>query len=131
MARPGRRQVGVRQAASPPVLRLRLDPQTLPGSALAELKDLLAGFPGDAEVLIELRTTAGHRRLRLGEGFRVKRSAALHAELDALLGAALVAEEREVAPAPPPDAQPQAPPEAQPTPALPPADTAEPIAASA
>jgi hypothetical protein len=34
----------------------------------------------------------GHRRLKLGPSYRVSRSAGLHAELDALLGSALMAE---------------------------------------
>ncbi|HUZ28665.1 MAG TPA: DNA polymerase III subunit alpha [Solirubrobacteraceae bacterium] len=80
----------VRQAAPPPVLCLRLDARMLPASALSELKDLLAGCPGEAEVVVELQTSSGHRRLRLGQEFRVKRSAALHAELESLLGAAMV-----------------------------------------
>jgi hypothetical protein len=59
---------------------------------LGELKDLLSGFPGESEVVIELSTTVGHRRLKLGPSFRVSRSASLHAELDALLGFALISE---------------------------------------
>ncbi|MGA9857828.1 MAG: DNA polymerase III subunit alpha [Solirubrobacteraceae bacterium] len=79
-------------ALTPSALRLRLDATALPMSALTELKDLLAGFPGDSDVVIELSTTVGHRRLRLGPSFRVSRSASLHAELDALLGGALMPE---------------------------------------
>ncbi len=73
-------------------LRLRLDATALPGSALGELKELLAGFPGESDVVIEFRTTVGHRRLKLGPSYRVSRSAGLHAELDALLGSALIPE---------------------------------------
>ncbi len=90
----------IQRAAPPPVLRLCLDAKALPAAALGELKDLLAGFPGDAEVVIELQTSTGHRRLRLGQGFRVKRSAALHAELDALLGGAMAHGEVAGAPLP-------------------------------
>ncbi|MHB8656812.1 MAG: DNA polymerase III subunit alpha [Solirubrobacteraceae bacterium] len=72
-------------------LRLRLDASRLPATALAELRDVLAGFPGEADVVVELRTSAGERRLRLGREYRVARSAGLHAELDALLGGALIA----------------------------------------
>jgi DNA polymerase-3 subunit alpha len=75
----------------PESLRLRLDATALPASTLVELKDLLAGFPGEAEVVIELRTSDGQRRLKLGRDFRVSRTAALHAELDHLLGAAILA----------------------------------------
>ena len=42
--------------------------------------------------MIELRTSVGHRRLKLGPQFRVARTASLHAELDALLGHAILAE---------------------------------------
>jgi DNA polymerase III subunit alpha len=74
----------------PSALRLRLDAASLPGSALTELKELLSGFPGESEVVIELKSSVGTRCLRLGPGFRVGRSAALHAELDVLLGSAML-----------------------------------------
>jgi len=79
-------------AAPTPVLRLRLDATALPASALSELKDLLAAFPGESDVVIELSSSVGARRLKLGPEFRVARSAALHAELDSLLGRAMVSE---------------------------------------
>ena len=78
---------------APAALRLRLDATVLPGSILGELKDVLAGFPGESDVVIELSTTTGHRRLKLGPGFRVSRSASLHAELDSLLGAVILSED--------------------------------------
>ena len=78
------------QVLQPSALRLRLDATALPAAALGDLKELLAGFPGESDVVIELSTTVGHRRLRLGPSFRVERSAGLHAELDALLGKALL-----------------------------------------
>jgi DNA polymerase-3 subunit alpha len=77
---------------APSALKLRLDATALPATALMELKDLLAGFPGQSDVVIELSTTVGQRRLKLGPSFRVARSAGLHAELDALLGPALISE---------------------------------------
>jgi DNA polymerase-3 subunit alpha len=76
--------------APPSALRLRLDATALPATALGDLKDLLAGFPGEADVVIELSTSVGKRCLRLGPSFRVERNAGLHAELDALLGSALL-----------------------------------------
>jgi DNA polymerase-3 subunit alpha len=79
-------------ALTPAALRLRLDATALPATALGELKDLLAGFPGESDVVIELASTVGRRRLKLGPSFRVARSAGLHAELDALLGSALIPE---------------------------------------
>jgi len=83
-----------KQITAPNALRLRLDATTLPAAVLGELKDLLTGFPGDSDVVIELATSSGPRRLRLGPGFRVSRTAGLHAELDALLGASIVAGEQ-------------------------------------
>jgi DNA polymerase III subunit alpha len=76
----------------PTALRLRLDASALPATALGELKDVLAGFPGECDVVVELRTSCGDRRLRLGPDFRVARSVGLHAELDALLGGAIIGE---------------------------------------
>jgi DNA polymerase-3 subunit alpha len=75
---------------APSALRLRLDAAALPATAIGELKDLLSGFPGDSDVVIELSTSVGPRRLRLGPDFRVAHSAGLHAELDALLGVAIM-----------------------------------------
>ncbi|HEY2317254.1 MAG TPA: OB-fold nucleic acid binding domain-containing protein, partial [Solirubrobacteraceae bacterium] len=79
-------------ALTPAALKLRLDATALPASVLGELKELLSGFPGDSDVVIELSTTVGARRLKLGPSYRVSRSAGLHAELDALLGSALMPE---------------------------------------
>jgi DNA polymerase III subunit alpha len=75
---------------APSALRLRLDAAALPATALGELKDLLSGFPGESDVVIELSTSVGPRRLRLGPDFRVAHSAGLHAELDELLGGAIM-----------------------------------------
>ena len=80
--------------SAPEVLRLRLDASALPASVLGELRELLTGFPGESEVVIELCTSIGERRLKLGTRFRVERNASLHAELDLLLGAAILVEER-------------------------------------
>jgi DNA polymerase-3 subunit alpha len=76
---------------APTALRLRLDATALPATVLGDLKDVLTGFPGHSDVVIELATTIGHRRFKLGPSFRVERGAAgLHAELDSLLGPALI-----------------------------------------
>jgi len=86
------REQEAKQAVPPSALRLRLDATALAASVLPELKDVLAGFPGDCEVMIELSTSVGDRRLKLGPEFRVAHSASLHAELDALLGHAILAD---------------------------------------
>ena len=99
------RAQAVKPVLGPAALRLHLDATALPATALAELKDLLAGFPGEADVVIELATSAGRRRLKLGPSYRVARSAGLHAELDSLLGPALMA--RPPAPGASPAASPE------------------------
>jgi DNA polymerase-3 subunit alpha len=82
-----------RAAAKPAEpLRLLLDASALPSTALEDLKDVLSGFRGDADVVIELSTSVGRRRLRLGQEYRVARSVALHAELESLLGHAILRE---------------------------------------
>ncbi len=86
------RESAAKPVLAPSALRLHLDATALPATVLGELKDVLAGFPGDADVVIEIATTVGRRRLKLGPSFRVARSASLHAELDALLGTALIPE---------------------------------------
>jgi DNA polymerase-3 subunit alpha len=78
-----------KHVVQPAALRLRLDARALPATVLGELRELLSGFPGESDVVIELSTSVGDRRLKLGPDFRVARTAGLHAELDALLGAAL------------------------------------------
>ncbi len=94
---------------TPAALRLRLDATALPATALGELKEVLAGFPGEADVVIELASTVGRRRLKLGPSFRVARSASLHAELDALLGSALIPESSAATtPEPAPEQEPEA-----------------------
>ena len=67
---------------------MRLDATRLPASVISELKHLFENFPGEAEVVLEMRTAAGSRRLRLGQGYRVHPSASLRAELAQLLGPA-------------------------------------------
>jgi DNA polymerase III subunit alpha, C-terminal domain len=54
---------------------------------IEELKAIFHHNPGDAEVELEMETRDGARRLRFGSDYRVRPSAALDAELDALLGA--------------------------------------------
>jgi DNA polymerase III subunit alpha len=76
---------------APSALKLCLDAGALPAGIFVELKELLSGFPGQCDVVIELSTSVGSRRLRLGPKFRVDRCAGLHAELDAFLGGAIMA----------------------------------------
>jgi DNA polymerase III subunit alpha len=75
----------------PRPLRVCLDATQVPASLLDELKDLLSRFPGESEVVLEMRTSTGGRLLRLGNGYRVKADTALRAELNELLGDAALA----------------------------------------
>jgi DNA polymerase-3 subunit alpha len=71
-------------------LRLRLDAARLPASVIDDLKQLLVEHPGESEVVLEVATSAGARRLRLGSDFKVARSAKLLSELDQLIAAAIL-----------------------------------------
>jgi DNA polymerase-3 subunit alpha len=77
-------------SAAPEPLRLRLDAGVLCATVLADLKELISGYRGETELVLDLETSAGRRRLRLGPEFRVERSAALDAELRVLLGEAML-----------------------------------------
>jgi len=51
-----------------------------------ELKSVFEHFQGETEVLLEMQTSSGMRRLRFGDGCRVSVSHSLRAELNDLLG---------------------------------------------
>jgi DNA polymerase III subunit alpha len=70
-----------------PVL-LRIDATQFGPSLVEELKAIFQHNPGDTEVELEMATRQGMRRLRFGSDYRVRPSAALDAELDAVLGTA-------------------------------------------
>jgi hypothetical protein len=72
-------------------LCLRVDAARLPAGVIADLKNLLQDFPGEAEVVLEMQTSGGARRLRLGPSYRVMPSPSLRASLDQLLGDAALA----------------------------------------
>jgi len=74
-------------------LHVRLDAAALPASVIDDLKHLLANFPGESEVVLEVQMAAGDpRTLRLGPSFRVAPTPTLRAELEHVLGpAALIA----------------------------------------
>ena len=74
------------EAARRRSVKLRLDATRLPATILDDLRRVLERHPGESEVILVMRTSSGERRLRFGEGFRVKVWAGLNAELDDLLG---------------------------------------------
>ncbi|MGC9219741.1 MAG: DNA polymerase III subunit alpha [Solirubrobacteraceae bacterium] len=80
------------QTVQPPpeLVRIRLDAAAVQPDVIEDLRDLLVSFPGDAGVVVELAGAAGPRHLKLGDTFRVQRSAGLYAELSQLLGSALL-----------------------------------------
>jgi DNA polymerase-3 subunit alpha len=79
-----------RVAVPPAPLRLALDAARLPATALDDLREVLGRYPGECEVILEMQTRSGPRRLKLGAGHRVAaRNGALKAELKHLLGEAL------------------------------------------
>jgi DNA polymerase III subunit alpha len=75
----------------PPPVRLRLDATALPASIIDDLKALIALHPGESDVVLDLQTRRGLRKLKLGTEYRVSATnAALRAELDHLLGNAML-----------------------------------------
>jgi DNA polymerase-3 subunit alpha len=84
------REQAARRPTMPSALRLRLDATALAASVLSELKDLLASSPGERDVVIELSTSVGERRLKLGPEYRVSDGVSLRAELADLLGHAML-----------------------------------------
>jgi DNA polymerase-3 subunit alpha len=67
---------------------LQLDAARLPVGVIEDLKRVIAEYPGQAEVVLEIQTSHGERRLRLGEGFRVTHTPALRAELERVIESA-------------------------------------------
>ncbi|MFL5816047.1 MAG: OB-fold nucleic acid binding domain-containing protein, partial [Conexibacter sp.] len=75
----------------PPPVRLRLDATALPASVIEDLKALISLHPGESDVVLDLQTSRGARKLKLGPEYRVAAAnAALRAELDHLLGSAML-----------------------------------------
>jgi DNA polymerase-3 subunit alpha len=61
----------------------------LPASVIDDLKRILQQHPGDLEVVFEVHTSTGPRRLKLGDGYRVSRNQNLLSELQHLLAASV------------------------------------------
>ncbi len=72
-------------------VHLRVAAARLSGSAIEDLKHAIEDFPGPAEVLIDIDTPTGTRRLRLGDAYRVQHTSTLRAELEHALAPALLA----------------------------------------
>jgi DNA polymerase-3 subunit alpha len=78
-----RASVLARQAAAPKLVHVQLSEERRSPEFLADLKHVLAAFPGKSEVVVEL----GETSWRLGPEYRVEPSVSLRAELEQLLGA--------------------------------------------
>ncbi len=68
-------------AKARPVL-LSVEATELSPSAFDELRQAIEDFPGPAEVLLDIHTSTGTRRFRLGEEYRVQHTPTLRAELE-------------------------------------------------
>jgi DNA polymerase-3 subunit alpha len=75
-------------AAKP--LKLRLDASRLAHTIIDDLRRVISDNPGESEVVVDLATSSGRRRLRFGDGYRVTRSTKLLSELDHLIATATV-----------------------------------------
>jgi len=78
-------------AAAVAPLVLRIDAADFAATLVEDLKALFEDYPGTSEVLLEMRTRGGTRRLKFGNGYRVAPTAALRASIDELLGPAALA----------------------------------------
>ncbi|HXF01041.1 MAG TPA: DNA polymerase III subunit alpha [Solirubrobacterales bacterium] len=74
------------KARRPDRILLRVSAGEFGAELVEELKALFQSFPGDCEVVLEMETREGTRRLRFGREYCVTPSQALRAELDHLLG---------------------------------------------
>jgi DNA polymerase-3 subunit alpha len=63
-------------------VHLRVDAAELTRGAIDDLKQAIGDYPGPAEVLLDIGTSEGTRRLRLGEEYRVQHTPTLLAELE-------------------------------------------------
>jgi DNA polymerase-3 subunit alpha len=75
--------------ASAEPVHLRVDATELTHAAIDELKHAIGDYPGPADVVLDIGTSAGTRRFRLGKEFRVKPTPTLLAELEHALSPAV------------------------------------------
>jgi DNA polymerase III subunit alpha len=66
-------------------LHLRVEAASLADGTIDDLKRAIEDFPGPAEVLLDVGTSAGTHRLKFGEAYRVAHTPALRAELEQAL----------------------------------------------
>ena len=66
--------------------RCGIDATQLAGDDHRRAQARARGFPGEAEVVLDIDTSGGRRLLRLGQGYRVADTPTLRAELGRMLG---------------------------------------------
>jgi DNA polymerase III subunit alpha len=66
----------------------RVDVANLSPSAIEDIKQLVEDYSGPAEIMLDIDTPTGVRRLRMGEAFRVQNTPTLRAELQNALAPA-------------------------------------------
>ena len=81
----GKRGSGGGTPALAEPLYLRVHAAHLADSAIDELKQAIEDCPGVAEVLLDVDTSSGTRRLKFGEAYRVQHTPTLRAELEQAL----------------------------------------------
>jgi DNA polymerase III subunit alpha len=79
-----------RRAASEP-MRLHVEAAHLSAAVIDDVKHVIDAYRGQAEVVLEILTSAGTRILRLGEAYRVQHTPVVRAELEQVLAPALAA----------------------------------------
>ncbi len=89
--RAGREKAAANGGVESGRLVLRINAAAFGPALVEELKAVFENFPGTSDVLLEMETREGLRRLRFGREYRVKPSPALSAELDSLLGPGVLA----------------------------------------
>jgi DNA polymerase-3 subunit alpha len=69
-------------AAMAEPVHLRVHASALGMGLIEDLKHAIEDFPGAAEIVLDVDTSAGTRRVKLGEAFRVQHTPTLRAELE-------------------------------------------------
>ena len=82
------REAAAAAPSTPQPLRLRIDAAAtgVPATIIEDLKHVLGNHAGESEVVLDIATSAGERRLRFGDEYRVTPTPSLRAELEGILG---------------------------------------------
>jgi DNA polymerase-3 subunit alpha len=82
------REAAAAAPKEPQALRLSLDAVAtgVPATIIDDLKHVLGNHAGEDEVVLDITTSGGARTLRFGDGYRVRLTPTLKAELEEILG---------------------------------------------